>query len=136
MFSSFLETGRRQIVASVSVQFSGGSSHSPTAPAMFPDIAFDSRVSASELGLIPQPDKNALCRVTSLARTAEITLLPLVGEASEAIEFGPRDLSSSLLPWRNRKAHHLLHARARYPRIHRSRPLARAAPTPKANLQT
>ena len=109
--------------------------HLPTASAMFPDIVLDRRVSASELVLISQPFKNALGRVTLLARMAEIVLQPLVDEASEAIEFGPLDLSRSLISGRNRKAHHLLHARARYPKMPRSRPLAHAAPTRKANLQ-
>lgn len=59
---------------------------------------------------------------------------PLVDEASEAIEFGPLDLSRSLISKRNRKAHHLLHARPRYPKVDCRCAFTHAAPTRETDL--
>ena len=109
--------------------------HLSTAAPMFTDIGLDRRVAALEPVLVTQPLKNTLGRMPLLAVPVEILLQPLVDEARECIQPGPLDLSRSLISGRDRKAHHLLHARPRYPKMARRFAFAHATPTRKANLQ-
>lgn len=84
--------------------------HLAAAPTVFTDVVLDRRVAAMESMLIPQPLKNALGGMSLLAVPAEILLQPLVNKAGKAIQFGTLDRRCSLVSWRHRKAHHLLHA--------------------------
>ena len=102
---------------------------------MFPDIVLDRRIAPLELVLIPQTLKNALGGMALLPVPAEIVLQPLINEAGEAIKFGPLDICRSLISGRDRKHHHLLHARARNPEMASCHPFAHAAPTREADLQ-
>ncbi|ALI56890.1 mobile element protein [Celeribacter marinus] len=108
--------------------------HLPPAPAMFPDVILDRRVAAHEAMLIAQPLKNPFGSVPLLAVPVEVVLQPLIDEAGEPVQLGPLDLRRSLISGRDRKHHHLRHARTRYPKMVRCRPFAHAAPTREADL--
>ncbi|AGI71613.1 hypothetical protein OA238_c14680 [Octadecabacter arcticus 238] len=108
--------------------------HLSMVAAMFPDIVLDRGLPASKLMLVPQTFKNALGRVALLTVPAEIVLQPLINEAGKASKLGPLDLRSSLISGRNRKAHHLLHARARYPKMNGCCSFAHATSTCEADL--
>ena len=69
-----------------------------------------------------------------LAAPAEILLQPLVNEAGKAIQFGSLDLGRPLISGRDRKAHHLLHARTRYPKMKSCSSFAHAVTARKAHL--
>jgi hypothetical protein len=69
-----------------------------------------------------------------LAVPAEILLQPLVNKAGKAIQFGPFDLGRPLISGRDRKAHHLLHARRRYPKMKSCSSFAHAVTARKAHL--
>ena len=109
--------------------------HLTTASSMFPDIILDRRLAAAKLVLIPQALKNALGGVALLARKAEIVLQPLVDETSKSVQLGSLDRSRSLISGWDRKAHHLVHARTRNPKVARCRSLAHAATPREADLQ-
>jgi peptidoglycan/LPS O-acetylase OafA/YrhL len=66
---------------------------------------------------------------------AEIVLKPLVDEAGEPVQLGALDRSRSLISGWDRKAHHLVHARTRNPKVARCRSLAHAAKPREADLQ-
>jgi hypothetical protein len=102
---------------------------------MFTDIVLDRRLTAAKLMLIPQALKNALGGVALLARKAEIVLQPLVDETSKSVQLRSLDRSRSLISGWDRKAHHLVHARTRNPKVARCRPLAHAATPREADLQ-
>ena len=55
--------------------------------------------------------------------------------ADNLIKYMPLDICRSLISGRDRKHHHLLHARARNPEMARCHPFAHAAPTREADLQ-
>jgi hypothetical protein len=102
---------------------------------MFPDITLDRRLTAAKLVLIPQALKKALGGVALLARKAEIVLKPLVDEAGEPVQLGPLDRSRYLIPGWDRRAHHLVHARTRNPKVACCRSLAHATTPREADLQ-
>ena len=109
--------------------------HLPAAPPLFPDIILDRRIAALKLVLVAQPFKNALGGVALFTGTVQIVLHPLVDEAGETIQLGPLDLRRSLITGRDRKHHHLLHARTRDPEMAGGLPFAHTAPTREADLQ-
>ena len=128
-----------QGLAKIGLGMAGGmgqrDKHLATASSMFPDIVLDRRLTAAKLVLIPQALKNALGGVALFARKAEIVLKPLVDEAGEPVQLGALDRSRSLISGWDRKAHHLVHARTRNPKVARCRSLAHAATPREADLQ-
>ena len=93
------------------------------------------RLTALKLVLVAQSFKNALGGVALFTGTVQIVLHPLVDEVGEPVQLGPLDLRRSLITGRDRKHHHLLHARTRNPEMASGLSFAHTAPTREADLQ-
>jgi len=78
--------------------------------------------------LVSKPIKNPLGRVALLAVLANVVAQPLVDDLGEFVQLGPLDRRRPPIPWRYRKAQHLLHALARNPKM--TCRLARTHPVP------
>ncbi len=80
-------------------------------------VILDDGVAAGEPVLVPQPIKNPLGRVTLLAVLADVVAQPLVDDLGEPVQLRTLERRRAPIPRRHRKAHHLLHALARNPKM-------------------
>ena len=101
---------------------------------MFTDVGLDRRVAALEAVLIAQAFKSLFGGMPLLAVPAEVFQQPLVDKAGKAIQLRPLDLRCAPIPWRDRKARDLLHARPRNPKVNSCRTRAHPAPKRETDL--